>query len=397
MCIRDRRIGVPEFKNEEEYWKYMEREMGKRKPRKKQGRYKLKSKDFLSFEKGILVLDKYGKIKEVKKPQKLRLSNEDKKKGINSKEMRYLIYKARNSSPQVEGEFLVEVIDGDKVVHLGGDAYDGYTIWSKRRIYDEDGKFLCEIEGDVDLYIVPEGNYIVAIGEVSDYSKETAHISVYNMEGKLLGRYKPKDQLKEYKVISASQDGSYFIVIERYYGKEVILFNKNGNLIWKKEMNIGIAPKVFFSPDNRYILIGGRLMTINGKEKWRTGWGHFEKVYFDPWERFILVIGKWFIYLFGYKTGECVPDILRELKRRYKIKGGRGIDIISAGKDVFLMYKDNYRRTYLFKVLYRKDEKNKFFLVILVVFIIVKNLWAISVEIKGHFGIRALFRKIETG
>ena len=63
---------------------------------------------------------------------------------------------------------------------------------------------------------------------------------------------------------------------------------RDRDLIWKKKL--GSPSSVFFSPDNKYILLGGTLMTIDGEVKWSSGIRGFKEGYFDKERGFIIGI-----------------------------------------------------------------------------------------------------------
>jgi len=210
-------------------------------------------------------------------------------------------------------KYLLVDVDSYKA---GSDPYNPFDITITTAIFDVEGNKLWSFKDSPSgMWVSPTAEYVITHPGIEWGCEDELNIRYKTGEHKEISLSDIIHQGSTPYHLDISDNGEYFCVVSAGY---LILFDKHGKVIWKKENGFGAEPPYFLKNDFigaiSWERSGNELITyfylydINGNLLWKNKiFVSVEGVYFVEEERKIYIISGWgHFFLFDIKTGNLL-------------------------------------------------------------------------------------------
>lgn len=223
---------------------------------------------------------------------------------------------------------------------VGAPGTDRSISKAKYTVMNDEGNKLWELEGDL-----AKVRHISNTGEtVVGHDFWGGYLLFYNAEG-LIKQVDPIEGMDEIGSFSSfSHDGEYFYFIfmgNKFLKKnaELVCYTKKGKELWRKDDLIGLAIQAIeISPDDNYIVVivasSVCLYDTEGNLRWKNEVEPVDecKITFSPDSKYVGVTSLHNIYFFNAESGE----MLWSYQDKVSSRGFRDIAISSEGNCIFV-------------------------------------------------------------
>ena len=281
-------------KNEEGFSDYMDSQGTTKKQRK-----------ILIAEEEVQFLDEEGKIiKRITHPGITSISSEEKKK-YRQEFPESNIEKLMTSFYIREGILIQREDYGYTTIETGFES-----VYPSIKIFDANEKLLTQINGEGMVSISPDIRYVVATDPYPPHG--TAHVAFYDMKGKLLNAMDYGGGYSQTLVYSENGD---------YVGAEIgdthaLLFNRNGRLLWNKDVDLSFGGFVWISDNGNALMGNAEYIDNKGDIIWHAeslGQIHSNKIIINKKKERLMLLGIAHntdkIVLVDFRTGRILDEI----------------------------------------------------------------------------------------